>query len=288
MPAADFGLRHRQLGLVAASAVSVVAMVAVVALVGQPWRDAAKRSPAAPATAAAISSVSPLASPATSLPAVSVSEAASSAAPASSAAATSSPPTAPSTTPPVSRRPSPTSRGVAEDSQPNLKVNVQVSPTQVVWGHPVRVTVTVVNAGGVFNRPIVLFVQGSDPSDTVSDATAPCTDNTGSILCPITDVRPGHKWSFTFTFIPGPFPGTDGFDDPVGGAFNYNDSHGQQQQSPQFYADLLLFDPPASSPPASGAPSNTPSPSEPPASAAPPSATSAPSSAPPSASSSAG
>ena len=84
---------------------------------------------------------------------------------------------------------------------------------------------------------------------------------------------------------PRSFPGRDGFDDPVGGALNYDDSHGQQQQSPQFYADLLLFDPPASSQPASGAPSNTPRPSEPsgpsgpPASAPPPSATSGPSSA---------
>ncbi len=287
MPAADFGLRHRQLVLVAASAMSVVAMVAVVALIGQPWRDAAKRSPAAPATAAAISSGSPLASPATSLSAVTVSAPASPAAPVSSSVATNNTTTPPSTNPPVSSRTSPPARGVAEDTQPNLKVDVQVSPTQVVWGHPVRVTVTVVNVGGVFNRPIVLFVQGSDPSDAVRDAMAPCTDNTGSILCPITDVRPGHKWSFTFTFIPGTFPGRDGFDDPVGGAFNYNDSHGQQQQSPQFYADLVLFDPPAS-PPASGAPSNTPSPSKPPASAAPLSATSAPSSVPPSASSSAG
>ena len=261
MPDAEFGSRHRQLGLVAASAVSVVAVVAAVALLVHPWRDTAAHSPAA-RTGPATSSDSPLASPATSLPAVSVSAPAFSAAPASS---------------PVSRRASPTAPSVAEDSQPNFKVNVQVSPTQVVWGHPVRVTVTVVDAGGVFDRPVVMFVQGSDPSDTVSDAMPPCTATYGSITCPITDVRPGHKWSFTFTFIPGRFPGMDGFDDPVAAAFNYTDSNGQQQESPLYYAHVTLFDPPASSPPpASGAPSNTPPPSAPPASAASSSATSAP------------
>jgi hypothetical protein len=276
MPDAEFGLRHRQLGLVAASAVSVVAVVAVVALVVHPWRDTAARSPAAGATGPATSSDSGLASPATSLPAVSVREPAFSAAPAASPTATNGPPTPSSTTSPVGRRASPTARSVAEDSQPNFKVNVQVSPTHVVWGHPVRVTVTVVDAGGVFDRPVVMFVQGSDPSDTVSDAMPPCTATYGSITCPITDVRPGHTWSFTFTFIPGRFPGTDGFDDPVAAAFNYTDSHGQQQESPLYYAHVMLFDPPASSPPpASGAPSNTPPPSVPPASAASTSATSA-------------
>jgi hypothetical protein len=144
-----------------------------------------------------------------------------------------------------------------------------------VWGHQVRVTVTIVNAGGVFDRPVVMFFQGSDPSDNVGDAPPACTAN-GAIVCPITGVRPGRKWSFTFTFIPGTFPGTDGFDDPVAAAFNYTDSHGQQQESPLYYAHVMLFDPPASSPPpASGAPSNTPPPSVPPASAASTSATSA-------------
>jgi hypothetical protein len=276
IPDAEFGSRHRQFGLVAASAAGVVAVVAAVALVGHPWRDTAAHSPAA-RTGPATSSDSPLASPATSLPAVSVSAPASSAAPASSPAATNSPPAPSSTTLPVSRRASPTAPSVAEDSQPNFKVNVQVSPTQVVWGHPVRVTVTVVDAGGVFDRPVVMFVQGSDPSDTVSDAMPPCTATYGSITCPIADVRPGHKWSFTFTFIPGTFPGMDGFDDPVAAAFNYTDRHGQQQESPLYYAHVTLFDPPASSPPpASGAPNNTPPPSAPPASAASSSATSAP------------
>jgi len=276
-------LRHRELSLVAASAVSVVAVVAVVGLVGNPWRGTSASSPVASQVAA--SSASPLASPATSLAAVSVSEPASAAALASAPIATSAPLMAPSAAPPASGRTSPPAR-VAEDSQPNLKVNVEVSPTQVVWGHPVRVTVTVADAGGVFNRPVVMFVQGTDPPDTVSDVVAPCTSTGASISCPITNIRPGHKWSFTFTFIPGPFPGKDGFDDPVGGAFNYDDSHGQEQESEPFYSDLALFDPPASSAPASGAPSDTPLPSGPAPSAAPPLASSAPplaSSAPPSA-----
>lgn len=262
MPDDEFGSRHRQLGLVAASAVSVVAVVAAVALVANPWRDTAAHSRVT-RTGPAVSSDSPLASPATSLPAVSVSALASSAAPpASSPAATNSPPTPSSTTSPVSRRASPTAPSVAEDGQPNFKVNVQVSPTQVVWGHPVRVTVTIVNGGGLFDRSVVMFVQGSDPSDTVGDAMPPCTATYGSVTCPITDARPGHKWSFTFTFIPGTFPGTDGFDDPVAAAFNYTDIYGQPQESPLYYAHVLLFDPPASSPPpASGAPGTTPPPS---------------------------
>jgi hypothetical protein len=271
MPDAEFGLRHRHLGVVAASAVSVVAVVAVVALVAQPWRDTAARSPAArigPAT----SSDSPLASAATSLPAVSVSEPAFSAEPASSPAATSGPPAPPSTTAPVSRRMSPTAPAVVGDKQINFKVSVQVSPTQLVWGQQVRVTVMIVNAGGVFDRPVEMFFQGSDPSDNVSEAPPGCTAN-GAIVCPITGVRPGRKWSFTFNFIPGTFPAMDHFDDAVYAAFNYTDSHGQQQQTPAYYAHVLLFNPPASPPPASGAPSNTPPPSSPPASA---SATSAP------------
>jgi hypothetical protein len=123
-----------------------------------------------------------------------------------------------------------------------------------------------------------MFFQGSDPSDSVSDPPPTCTAD-GAIVCPITGVRPGHKWSFTFTFTPGTFPGTDGFDDPVAVAFNYNDNHGQQQESPLYYAHVMLFDPPESSPPASGTPSNAPPPSAPPASAAPTSAASSPQSA---------
>jgi hypothetical protein len=279
MPDAEFGFRPRQFGFVVASAVSVVAVVAVVALVVNPWRDTAAGSPAARAPGSVFASDSPLASPiTTSPPAASVSEPAFSAAPASSPPVSSGPPVPPTATPQVSRRTSPATPRVAEDSAPNFKVNVQVSPTQVVWGHPVRVTITVVNAGGRFDRPVEMFFQGSDPSDNVSDPPPACTAN-GALVCPITGVRPGRKWSFTFTFIPGTFPGTDGFDDPVAAAFNYTDSHGQQQESPLYYAHVLLFNPPASPPPASGAPSNTPSPSAPPASPASTSATSAPQSA---------
>jgi hypothetical protein len=269
MPPAGFASRHRQLGLVAASAVGIVAVVAVVAFAAHPWRDAATPDRAADTG---------LAGPASSLPAIRVSAPASPAgsAPASTPAAkpTPTPSSAPS---PVSRPASPTAPRVLQDSQPNFKVNVQASPTHVVWGHPVRVTVTVVDAGEEFDRTVVMFVQGSDPSDTVSDATPPCTATYGSFICPINDVQPGHVWSFTFTFIPGTFPGTDGFDDPVAAAFNYPDSHGQQKESPSYYAHVTLFDPPASSPPAPGAPSNPPPPSTLPASAAPTSATSTPS-----------
>jgi hypothetical protein len=267
VPDAGFGSPHRQIGLVAASAVAVVAVVTAVALVGHPWRDTAAHSPAA-RTVPATSSDSALASPATSLPAASVSATAFSAAPVSSPAATNGSPAPSSTASPASRRATPTASSVTEDNQPNFKVNVQISPTHVVWGHPVRVTVSVVDAGGVFDRSVVMFFQGSDPSDTITDAAPPCAAPDGSITCPVTDVRPGHKWSFTFTFIPGRFPGTDGFDDPVAAAFNYADIHGQQQESALYYAHVALFDPPASSPAPSGAPSNTPPPSAPPASAA--------------------
>jgi hypothetical protein len=276
MPAAKFDVRHRQLGLVVASAASVLAVLVAVALLVHPGRDSAEPSPAAAiATAPATSSDSPIESPTTTTPAANIIEPAASAAPASSPAATNTPSTP---TAPASHRASPTPLSVAEDSEPSFKVNVQVSPTHVVWGHPVRVTVTVVDAGGVFDRPVVMFVQGSDPSDTITDAISPCTAPYGSISCPITDVRPGHTWSFTFTFVPGRFPGTDGFDDPVAAAFNYTDSHGQQQESSLYYAHVMLFDPPASSPPpASGAPSSTPPPSVPPASSAETIATPAPS-----------
>jgi hypothetical protein len=277
MPEAKFGLRGRQLGVVATSAVSVVTVVAGVALVVQPWRDAAARPPAARTAVPATSSGSPIASLATSLPAVSVSAPAFSAAPASSTAATNAPSTTPSTTPTASRRTSPTAPGVAADSPLNFKVSIQVSPTQVVMGQHARVTVTIVNQGGALDRQVVMAFGGSDPSDNFSDAPPPCTDSTGWISCPISDVLPGHKWSFTFTFIPGPFPGMDGFDDPIFAWFDYTDSHGRPQQTPQYFAPVLLFDAPASSPtPASGAPSDTPPPSAPPASAASTSATSAP------------
>lgn len=277
---AEVGVRRSQSVLIVASAVSVVAVVAAVALVVHPWRDTAGRSPAAPATRPATSSDSPLVSPVTSLPATSVSEPAFSSAPASSPTASNGPSTAPSTTPPASHRTSPTAPGVAGDSTVNFKVSIQVSPTQVVLGQHVRVTVTIVNAGGVLDRQVVMAFGGSDPSDNFSDAPPPCTDSTGWISCPISGVRPGRTWSFTFTFIPGPFPGMDGFDDAIFAWFDYTDSHGQPQQTPQYFANVRLFDAPASSlPPASGAPSNTPPPSAPPVSAVSTSATSAPESA---------
>lgn len=136
-------------------------------------------------------------------------------------------------------------------------------------GQHARVTVTIVNQGGVLDRQIVMAFGGSDPSDNFSDARPPCTDSTGAISCPISGARAGQKWSFTFTFIPGPFPGVDGFDDPIAASFDYTNSHGQPQQTPQYFAHVSLFNAPTSSPPLeSGAPSNTPSPSMPTASAA--------------------
>ncbi|MDQ1541966.1 MAG: hypothetical protein QOH29_2692 [Actinomycetota bacterium] len=256
---AEVGVHRSQFVLIVASAVSVVAVVAAVALVVHPWRDAAARSPAAGTTGPATSSASPLTSPATSLPAVSVSEPAFSATPASSPTATNAPSTPPSTTPTVSRRTSPPPPGVAADSPLNFKVSIQASPTQVVLGQHVRVTVTIVNQGGVLDRQVVMAFGGSDPSDNFSDAPPPCKDSTGWISCPISGARPGQKWSFTFTFIPGPFPGMDGFDDAIFAWFDYTDSHGQPQQTPQYFAHVLLFNAPASSPaPGSGAPSNTP------------------------------
>jgi hypothetical protein len=270
MADAEFGSRRRQLGLVAASAVSVVAVVVVVALVGHPWRDTAAHIPAASSAGPVTSSDTPLVSPATSPPAPSVGVPAFSIAPASSPAATDGAPTPPTTTPPVSRT-SPTSARVTSDSQINFKVSVQLSPTRVVFGQQVHVTVTIVNEGGVFNRWAEMFFQGSDPSDEVSDPPPTCTAN-GAIVCPITGVRPGRTWSLRFTFIPGDFPGTDGFDDPVCAAFNYTDSHGQQQQTPAYCAHVTLFNPPGWPPPASGAPGSTPPPSVPAAPAAPTSA----------------
>jgi hypothetical protein len=265
MPDAGRGPRHRQLRLVAGSAASVLVVVAAVALLVHPWRDTAARSPAARATGPATSSDTPLASPPTSLSASSFSG------PASSAALASSP-----TAAPVSRRPSPSARVLATDSKVNFKVSVQVSPAQVVVGQPVRVTVTIVNAGGVFDRPVTMFFQGSDPSDNVSDAPPLCTIP-GAIVCPITGIQPGRTWSFTFTFIPGPFPAMGHYDDALCGAFDYTDSHGEQQQTPSYCTNVLLFDTPSSSPsPASGAPTNTTTPSPPSPSASAPSTTTTP------------
>jgi hypothetical protein len=273
MPEAEFGSRRRQFSLIAASAVSVVAVVVIVALVGHPGRGTAVPSRAANSSAPVTSSGSPLASPATNLPAVTVSEPAFSADPASSPSAINGP-TPTITTPPVSH-PSPTAARVTSDNQLNFKFSVQVSPTQVVFGHPVHVTVTVVNEGGVFNRWAQMFVQGSDPSDDVSDPPPTCTAN-GGIVCPITAVRPGRTWTFNFTFIPGTFPAMDHFDDPLCAAFNYIDSHGQEQETPEYCAHVMLFNPPGWPPAASGAPSNTPPPSAPVASGVPTSASPAP------------
>ena len=261
MPNTKSGLRHSQV-VVAASAVSVVAVVAVVALVMQPWRDAAARNPAAHATVPVSATDSALASPATSPPPVSVSDPAFSAAPASSLPATNIPSASASATPTPSRRTSPTAHSVVADSPLNFKVNIQVSPTHVVMGQQTRVTVTIVNQGAAIDRQVVMSVGGSDPSDNFGDASPPCTDSTGSISCQIDGARPGQKWSFSFTFIPGPFPGTDGYEDDIGAVFDYTNSHGQPQQTPQYFAPVLLFDAPTSSPaPASVAPSNTATPS---------------------------
>lgn len=268
MPDIESGSRRRQIGFIAASAVSVVAVVAVVALVAHPWRTSAARGLAAHTTGLAASSGSALVSPTSSLPAVSVSASE----PALSAAPASLPPptaTASSTTATPTHRPSPTASRVAGDSQLNFKASVQPSPTQVAVGQPVRITVTIVNEGGTFDRPVVMSFSGTDPSDNVSDAKSPCKAGFGAISCPITDIRPGSKWAFTFTFIPGPFPAQGHFDDAIYVVFDYTDSHGDQQQTPQYFAHVLLFDvAPPSSPP-SGVPSGTPSPSAPPASAQP-------------------
>jgi len=272
---AEGGLRRCQSVLIVASAVSVVAVVAVVALVVHPWRDTAGRSIAARATSPATSSDSPVASPVTSLSAVSVSEPAFSVAPASSPTVTNGPSTAPRTTPPVRRRTSPTSSGAAGGSQPNFKVSIVASPTQVVLGQQARITVTIVNAGGLFDRSVVMSFGGSDPSDDFSDAAPSCTAGSG-VTCPITGARPGRTWSFTFTFIPGPFPAMGHFDDALSAVFDYTDSHGQQQQTPQYFENVRLFDAPATLPPAFDVPSQTPPPSTPPASAASTSATSRP------------
>jgi len=266
---AEGGVRRGQSVLIVAS---VVAVVAVIALTVHPWRDTAGRSVAARATSSATSSDSPLASPATSLAAVSVTEPAFSAAPASSPTATNGLSMAPHKIPPVSRRTSPTPSGAAGDSQPNFKVSIVASPTQVVLGQQARITVTIVNAGGLFDRSVVMSFGGSDPSDDFSDAAPPCTAGSG-VTCPITGARPGRTWSFTFTFIPGPFPAMGHFDDALSAVFDYTDSHGQQQQTPQYFENVRLFDAPATSPPASGIPSNTPPPSAPPASTASTSAT---------------
>jgi hypothetical protein len=266
---ADVGVRRGQSGIIVASAASVVVVVALVALVVHPWSATAARSVAAVATTPATSSASPLASPLPSLPAVSVSEPAVSAAPASLPAATNGPSAAPTTTPPATRRTTTPAPPVAGDNQPNFKVSVQVSPTQVVLGHDVRVTVTIVNMGGLFDRSVVMTFGGSDPSDNFGDASPPCTDVSRSVTCPITSASPGRKWSFTFTFIPGPFPGTDGYVDAISAVFDYVDNHGQPQQTPQYFANVRLFDAPAASPPASGAPTNTAPASVPPTSAPP-------------------
>jgi hypothetical protein len=272
---AEGGVRRGQSVLIVASAASVAAVVAVVALIVHPWRDTAGRSNAARATSSATSSDSPLASPATSLPAVSVSEPAFSAAPASSPTATNGPSAAPHTTPSASRRTSPAPAGAVVDSQPNFKVSIVASPTHVVLGQQTRITVTIVNAGGLFDRSVVMAFGGSDPSDNFSDAAPPCTAGSG-VTCPITGARPGRTWSFTFTFIPGPFPAMGHFDDALSAVFDYTDSHGEQQQTPQYFETVRLFDAPATSPPASDVPGQTPPPSTPPALAASTSATSPP------------
>ena len=256
MPAAESGSRHRQLALVATSAASIVAVVAAVALVAHPWHDTAAGSPAASASVAATSA-----------------SGSASSTPSASSITASSPPVPSSTTPPVSHHTSSATTGVAGDNQINFKVSVQVSPTQVLVGQHVKVTITIVNEGGAFNRPVEMFFQGTDPSDDVSDPPPSCTAR-GAMVCPITGVRPGRTCSFTFTFIPGPFPAVGHFDDAVYAALNYTDSKGQEQQTPQYFAHVLLHDATASvQPPVSGAPSSTPTPSLPPASAAPTSAT---------------
>jgi hypothetical protein len=266
VPDPRFGPGHRQLGVVAASVVGVVAVVAAVGLVGHPWRNTAAQRLAAAATGRAISSASSLASSPPSAPAVSASLLASAAAPPSSPTATNGSPAAPSTTPAPSR-PSPSDAGVAADKQLNFKVNLQVSPTHAVVGQKVRVTVTVVNAGEVFNGPVVMSFGGTDPSDNTADAQPPCKAAYGSVSCPITGIRPGRSWSFTFSFIPGDFPAMVHFDDAVFAVFDYTNSDGQQQ-TPQYIAHVLLSNPSSSAPPASGSVGSTsPAPaSQPPAS----------------------
>jgi hypothetical protein len=260
MPDSEFaegGVGRSRTVLIVASAVSVVLLVTAAIIGVRSWRDAAARGPAADGA----TPVTPSGSPAASMPDLPGSPSPFSSDLIASSAPVSSPPAQPSTAAPVSRSKSPAAAGRVRDNQPNLKVSIEVSPTHVVMGQRARVTVTIGDAGGVFERPVTMVFGGSDPSDNFGDAKAPCSDSTGWINCPITDVRPGHQSSFTFSFIPGPFPGMDGFDDRVFAWFEYTDRYGRPQQTDQYFADVLLYDAPASTPPASEAPGTPPSPS---------------------------
>jgi hypothetical protein len=262
--------QRRQINAIGASAVSVVAVVAATAIGVHAWHGASHGAGLSSANVAASSS--PLISvPATSEPPASASELAPDTSPVDSPSTESSP------SPSPSARPTPSTIDSKVNGEIVLKLTMTASPTRVVFGQPVHVTLTIVNASRVYAHTGQLGIGTMRPTDTFNVVSGTCdAPQPGGVWCSAGGFEPGQKKSFSFSITPESAPFSN---DLVYADIEYFDSHGQQQDEQVTAPDITVIDDPGnvppSSPPTSLSPSSTPSSAapSPPAGSASPSTT---------------
>jgi hypothetical protein len=246
--------QRRQIHTIGASAVSVVAATA---LGVHAWHGAPHTGGLSSADVAASSQ--PLTSmPASSQPPASASELA----PDASLMPIGSP--SPDASPSPSPSARPTASTIDSNGQVELKLTMTASPTRVEFGQPVRVTLTIVNAGQVYAHAGQLGVGTMRPTDTFNEVPRACdAPQPGGVWCSAGGFEPGQKksYSFSITSTSAPFS-----DDLVHADLQYLDSHGQQHDKQVTAPELTVIDDPgnwppptSASPPTSAPPSTTPS-----------------------------
>jgi hypothetical protein len=251
--------QRRQIHAIGASTLSVVAVVAATALGVHAWH----RAPHARLSSANVAASSqPLTEiPATSVPPASTGELAPDSSPIDS------PSTEPSPPPSPSARPTPSTIDSKVNGEVELKLTMTASPTRVVFGQPVHVTLTIVNAGGVYAHTTQLGVGTMRPTDTFNVVRGTCdAPQPGGVWCSAGGFEPGQKKSFSFSITPDSAPFSD---DLVYADIGYLDSHGQQQDEQVTAPDLTVVDDPGNVPPTSPPTSPSPATSAPPASSSP-------------------
>jgi hypothetical protein len=125
------------------------------------------------------------------------------------------------------------------------------SPTRVVFGQPVRVTLAILNAGGVYVHTGQLGVGTMRPTDTFNEVPPACEEpQPGGVWCSPGVLKPGQRMvlSFSITSTSAPFS-----DDLVFANLEYLDSDGQHQDQQIETPELTVIDDPGNWPPASPA-----------------------------------
>jgi hypothetical protein len=233
--------QRRQIHAIGASVVSVVAVVAATAFGVHAWRGSATPHADVLRSADVAASDQPLSSaPATSQSAATITEFASSASPAPVDSLSADPSASPS---PSARPTAPSiDSNVSGNGQVDLKLTMTASPTRVEFGQPVRVTLTIVNAGRVYAHTGQLGVGTMRPNDTFNEVPRACDEpQEDGVWCSVGVLRPGQKVSLAFSITPASAPFSD---DQVFADIEYLDNHGQQQDEQVSSPELTVIDDP--------------------------------------------